>query len=511
MLEFHSARRLSRVAVLMAIFTSTACAVGPDFHRLAAPDVDRYTVEAEPAKTVSTDVKGGEPQAFVAQMDIPGQWWNVFHSRALNDLITRALKANPDIEAARAALQNAKESAAAQRGAFFPSVEATLSPTGQKVGTALASPLASGATLYGLHTAQVSVGYTIDVFGGTRRQVESAEAQAEYQRFQVEAAYLTLSSNVVAAAVAEAALRGQIAATRRLIEIQENSLKLLRDQYDAGQVAQVDVLAQEAALAQTRMMLPPFEKQLAQGRDLLTRLAGEFPSASFDAQFDFSSLDLPQELPLTLPAELVEQRPDVRAAEALLHSATADVGVAVANRLPNITLSADLGVVATSIGQLFTPGAGFWTLAGNIIQPIFEGGALLHRQLAAEAALREAVAQYKGTVLTAFQNVADTLHAIQFDAQTLRAAVDAERAAAKSLEITRAQLALGDVSYLALLNAEQTYQQAVMAKAQALASRYADTAALFQALGGGWWNRPQEGAEVAENKSRTRAGDDAAN
>jgi len=501
MLEFLTPWCARRVAVVTALLTSLGCAVGPDFHRLAAPDVDRYTAEAEPAKTVSTDVKGGEAQAFVEEMDIPGQWWNVFHSQALNDLIVRALKANPDLEAARAALQNARESAAAQRGAFFPTVDGTINPTGQKVGTTLASPLASGATLYGLHTAQVSVGYTVDVFGGTRRQVESSEAQAEFQRFQVEAAYLTLSSNVVAAAVAEAALRGQIAATRRLIEIQEHSLKLLRDQYDAGQVAQVDVLAQEAALAQTRMMLPPIEKQLAQGRDLLARLAGRFPSESFDPHFDFASLDLPQELPLTLPAKLVEQRPDVRAAEALLHSATADVGVAVANRLPNITLSADLGVVATSISQLFAPGAVFWALAANIMQPIFEGGTLLHRQSAAEAALREAAAQYRGTVLTAFQNVADTLHAIQFDAQALSAAVEAERAAAKSLEITRAQLALGDVSYLALLNAEQTYQQAVMAKVQALASRYADTAALFQALGGGWWNRPGVDVEVAEDKS----------
>jgi NodT family efflux transporter outer membrane factor (OMF) lipoprotein len=261
------------------------------------------------------------------------------------------------------------------------------------------------------------------------------------------------------------------------------------------------VLAQEAALAVTRMVLPPLNKQLAQERDLLARLAGRFPSETFDAQFEFASLDLPQELPLSIPAKLVEQRPDVRAAEELLHSATADVGVAVANRLPNITLSADLGSAATAITQLFTPGSGLWALAGNITQPIFEGGTLLHRQLAAEAALSGALAQYRGAVLTAFQNVADTLHAIQSDAEALRAALDAERAAEKSLAITRTQLALGDISYLALLNAEQTYQQAVMAKVQALANRYADTAALFQALGGGWWNRPKSDPEGTPAKS----------
>ena len=486
----------------LAVFAGPlGCAVGPDFHRLAAPEVARYTAEPEPSKTASAEMKGGEAQAVVRQMDIPSQWWTLFHSKALNDLIERALKANPDMEAAQAALRNASEIAAAQRGAFFPSVEASFNPTRQGVPAVLTSPLASGSNIYTLHTAQVSVGYTIDVFGGARRQVESLEAQADYQRFQLEAAYLTLTSNVVSAVVGEAALRGQIAAEKRLIEIQEQCLRLLQQQYDAGQVAEVDVLAQEAALAQTRMMLPPLDKQMAQERDMLARLAGQFPSEVIDAQFDFASLDLPQELPLSLPAKLIEQRPDVRAAEELLHSATADVGVAIANRLPNVTLSADLGSAATAITQLFTPGSGLWALAGSITQPIFEGGTLLHRQLAAEAALSGALAQYRGTVLTAFQNVADTLHAIRCDAEALKAAVDAERAAEKSLAITRTQLALGDISYLALLNAEQTYQQAVMAKVQALANRYADTAALFQALGGGWWNRPKSDPEGAAVKS----------
>jgi NodT family efflux transporter outer membrane factor (OMF) lipoprotein len=405
------------------------------------------------------------------------------------------------MESAQAALRNARESAAAQWGAFFPSVEANFNPTRERVPSTLASPVSSGSNIYTLLTAQISVGYTVDVFGGARRQLESLEAQADYQRFQLEAAYLTLTSNVVVAAVVEAALRGQIAAAKRLIEIQEQSLQLLRQQYDLGQVAEADVLAQEATLAQTRMMLPPLDKQLAQERDLLARLAGQFPSENIDAQFEFASLDLPQELPLSLPAKLVEQRPDVRAAEELLHSATAAVGVAIANRLPNITLSANLGSAATAINQLFTPGSVLWSLTGNITQPIFQGGTLLHRQRAAEAAVSEALAQYRGTVLTAFQNVADTLHAIQCDAEALKAAVDAEHAAEKSLTITRSQLALGAISYLALLSAEQTYQQAVMAKVQALANRYADTAALFQALGGGWWNRPKTEAEEKAGKS----------
>jgi NodT family efflux transporter outer membrane factor (OMF) lipoprotein len=463
--------------------------VGPDFHRPAAPGVDRYTASGLPARTTSADVKGGEAQAFVQDRDIPGQWWTLFHSKALNDLIGQALKANPDLEAAQAALRGAWENVYAQQGAFFPSVEANFNPTRQKIARSLTSPLTSNSNLYSLHTAQVSVAYTIDVFGGTRRQVESLAAQADSQRFQLEAAYLTLTSNVVAGAIEEAALRGQIAAVKRIIEIQSQSLELLRRQYALGQIAQADVVAQEAALAQTQTTLPPLEKQLAQQRDLLARLAGRFPSETLVETFDLSSLELPQELPLSLPSKLVAQRPDVRSAEEQLHTACAEIGVAVANRLPNITLSADLGSVATQVGQLFTPGTGFWALAGNVTQPVFQGGTLLHRQRAAEAAYDQALAQYRGTVLTAFQNVADSLHAVQCDADALKAAVAAEGAAAKSLAIARTQLELGDVSYLALLNAEQTYQQAVTNRVQALANRYADTAALFQALGGGWWNR----------------------
>ncbi len=479
-----------RLAMACAVgMVAAGCAVGPDFHRPIPPGVDRYTNDPAPARTASTDVKGGEAQAFTRDMDIPGEWWKLFHSQALNTIIGQALKANPDLEAAQAALRGARENVYAQQGAYFPSVDANFNPTRQKTGSALTSPLASNANIYSLHTAQVSVAYTIDVFGGNRRQVESLEAQADSQRFELEATYLTLTSNVVAGAIEEAALRGQIAAVKRIIEVQAESLELLARQYALGQIAQADVVAQEAALAQTQTTLPPLERQLAQQRDLLARLAGRFPSETLVEKFELSSLDLPQELPLSLPSKLVAQRPDVRSAEGQLHAASAGIGVAIANRLPNITLSGNVGSVATQVGQLFTSGTGFWALAGNVTQPVFQGGTLLHRQRAAQAAYDQAAAQYRGTVLTAFQNVADALYAIQCDADALKAAVAAETAAAKSLAIARTQLELGDVSYLALLNAEQTYQQAVMSKVQALANRYADTAALFQALGGGWWNR----------------------
>ena len=479
-----------RAAALVWPVLLCACAVGPDFHRPAAPDVSGYAPEPLPAQTASADVAGGEAQRFVHDLDIPGQWWTLFRSEPLNTLIEQALKANPDLQAAQAALRVALENVYAQQGAFYPSVEANFSPSRQKNPTAVLAPtLSSGIPIFNLYTAQVSVSYVPDVFGGTRRQVEALGAQAESQRFQLEATYLTLTSNVVAAAVQEASLRGQIAATQEIIDIESQLLELLRRQYRLGQIAMADVVAQEAALAQTQQTLPPLQKQLAQQRNALTALAGRFPSEEVGERFELSTLQLPQDLPVSLPSRLVEQRPDIRAAEASLHSASAEIGVAIANRLPNITLTASDGTTAAQLDRLFTPGTGFWTLAASLTQPIFQGGTLLHRQRGAEAAYDQALAQYRSTLITAFQNVADALRALQSDADALQAAVRAERAAADSLDIARRRVALGQASYLSLLNAQQTYQTARINLVQAQASRYADTAALFQALGGGWWNR----------------------
>jgi NodT family efflux transporter outer membrane factor (OMF) lipoprotein len=476
--------------VLAALLLLAGCAVGPNFHRPAPPAVGGYTPEPLAMETAAADVAGGAAQHFVGDRDIQGEWWHLFGLEPLNELIAQALKANPDLQAAQAALRVAQENIAAQRGAYFPSIEASFSPSRQKNPTGSVAPTAaSGTPIFSLYTAQVSVSYVPDVFGGTRRQVESLTAQGDAQRFQLEATYLTLTANVVAAAVQEASLRAQIAATQEIVGIESELLALLRRQSALGQIAQADVVAQEAALAQTEQSVFPLQKQLVQERDLLAALAGRFPSEAPAERFDLATLQLPQELPLSLPAKLVEQRPDVRAAEANLHAASAQIGVAVANRLPNITLSASDGSTATRLGGLFTPGNGFWSLAASLTQPIFTGGSLLHRQRAAEAAYDQAAAQYRGAVITAFQNVADTLRALAIDADALQAAVRAEHAAAESLDIARRRVQLGQASYLSLLNAQQTYQQARISLVQAQSSRFADTAALFQALGGGWWNR----------------------
>jgi NodT family efflux transporter outer membrane factor (OMF) lipoprotein len=465
--------------------------VGPDFERPAAPDVSGYTSAPLAQQTASSDVAGGEAQRFVQGLDIPGQWWTLLHSAALNTLIEEALNNNPTLPAAEAALRQARENVYAAEGAFFPTAVVSYSPSSNKTATGVTfTGASSGSPYFTLHTAQVVVAYAPDVFGGTRREVESLAATAEFQRFQLEAAYLTLTSNVVAAAVQEASLRGQIAATEEIIKIQTGSLDILRKQFELGQVAGADVAAVEATLAQAQATLPPLQKQLAVQRDLLTALIGRLPSQERAEKFNLASLQLPQEVPLSLPSKLVEQRPDIQSAEAQVHSASAAIGVAVAARLPQFTLTGNAGTTANQINQLFiTPGTAFWTVAGNVAQTVFDAGTLLHKQRAAEAAFDQAAAMYRSTVITAFQNVADSLHALQSDAETLKAAYAAERAASKSLEIARRQLQLGAIGYLGLLTAENTYNTALLALVQAQAARYADTAALFQALGGGWWNR----------------------
>ena len=503
------AMAFARMATGLVCNLLAACAVGPDYQKPPAPEVTGYTPKPLVHHTVSAESKSGAAQHFVQDLDIPGQWWEIFHSRALHNLIEDALKHNPDVQAAQAGLRVARETTEAQKGAFAPQIAGGYNSYTQKVSSVVSPPgniVSPGSTFIGpylrLHTAQVDVSYTPDVFGLVRREVESDEALAAVQHFQVEATYLTLTSNVVAGAIQEASLRAQLAATKKIIAIETDLLRLLRVQKKLGQVAEADVALQEAALAQAQETLPPLEKQLAQQRDLLTALAGRYPSEEVAEKFTLESLRFPRELPVSLPSKLVEQRPDVQAASASLHSASALIGVAVANRLPVISLTSNLSTSWTELAQLFTPPANAYLLTAAVAQPIFDGFTLYHKQKAAEAAYDQADAQYRSTVIMAFQNVADTLHAIEADARALKAAVAAENAAKKSLDIVRNQAHLGQLNVLAVLNAEQTYQQALLTRVQDEANRYADTAALFQALGGGWWNRedvpPQEPLDLAD-------------
>lgn len=485
------------------------CAVGPDYARPTLPLAGSFT--KLPVVTSSTNLPGGAAQRFVATQQVKRDWWTLFGSPELDALVAKAFAANPTLDAARASLRAARENVDAQRGLFFPTVQGSYSPTRTKIAGNLGgnSPGAQGdgsvistttntsagaggtapfnaPVIYNFHTAQLTVGFVPDVFGANRRQVESLDAQANYQQFELEAAYTTLASNVVGAAIQEALLRAQIANTEAIVAANIQSVELVRRQWKAGFASRLDVSLQEGALAQSQQGLPPLHRQFEQTRNLLRALAGGAPDLDLVESFELTSLHLPEDLPLSLPSEVVEQRPDVRAAEEQLHSASALVGVATANRLPQFSIDGTLGGGASHFSQMFWSSGTFFNLAANLTQPIFDGGVLKHRQRAAQETLSQATAQYRSTVLTAFQNVADTLHALASDADALHIAAEVERAAQTSRDLIRRQLGRGYVDRLALINAEQTLRQASLNVSQAHATRLGDTAALFQALGGGW-------------------------
>lgn len=486
----HLAQTARGVLISALALAVSGCAVGPNFSPAPAPDVNGYVRGKLTSPTGGPDGPRVTAQHFVSGAQVSARWWAAFRSQPLNDLIRDAVDHNPSLQAAEAAIKVAKYNALAQRGLFFPQVTGN-STTSQiltsNAGSVFGADLDSvPQTGYSLVTHQLTVSFVPDVWGANFRAVENLDALTEQQMFQLEAAYLTLTSNVVTAAIQEASLRGQIAATQRIIGIERRLLGILKRQHELGQVARADVLAQEAALAQAEQLLPPLEKQLVQQRDLLTALAGQLSANEVAQTFELARLKLPKNLPISLPSKLVDQRPDVRAAEAAMHAASAQVGVAIAARLPNFTLSANGGSSAYNWAQSFTPGTGFYTLAASATAPIFDGFTLYHKQKAAEAALEQAEAQYRSTVITAFQNVADALRALQADAKAMKAAVHAEEAAKASLDVVETQLNQGQVNQLAVLNAQQTYLTASIVRVQSEANRLSDTAALFMALGGGW-------------------------
>jgi NodT family efflux transporter outer membrane factor (OMF) lipoprotein len=472
----------------MAMLSVPVCGcVGPNFVPAPAPDVKGYL----PGKLASPNPGPGGPrvagQHFVTGAEISARWWAAFRSEPLNDLVRQAVDHNPTVQSAESAIKVAYYNALAQRGLWFPQVGANYTPSQQQIsGASTSGPGGQVPSVFSLHTAQVTVGFVPDVWGANFRAVENLDAVTEQNLFMLEAAYLTLTTNVVTAAIQEASLRGQIAATQRIIVIERRLLDHLKRQLNFGQVAQADVLLQEAALAQAEELLPPLEKALALQRDLLTALAGQLSADEIMQKFDLAHLKLPANLPVSLPSKLVDRRPDVRAAEASMHAASALIGVAIAARLPNFTISGNAGSTAFTLAELFTPGTNFYVIAASATQPIFEGFTLYNKQKAAEAALEQAEALYRTAVITAFQNVADALRALQSDARAIKAAVHAEQTAKASLDIIETQLNAGQVNELAVLNAQQTYLTASIIRVQTEATRLADTAALFMALGGGW-------------------------
>jgi NodT family efflux transporter outer membrane factor (OMF) lipoprotein len=530
---------------LVVLALTTGCTVGSDFTVPNPPDVQRLT----PLPLSGRIVAGGEVQRFAHDRDIPGEWWSLFRSRQLTDLMERALRDNHDLKSAQAALRVARANYEAQKGALFPVINLNETSSRQKVATAdLAAPTVSGSPFYTLHTGQLTISYIPDVFGGIRRQVEAATAQAELQQFMLEASYLTLTSNIALAAIQEASLNAQIRETESAIKDE----KLLAEGEGFApafsSASARDWAALRAAIAQAEQTIPLLRKQLAAQHDLLIALSGQFAGSGLAKHFSLARLWLPRELPVALPSQIVEQRPDVRAAQSNLHAAGALVGVAIANRIPLFNLSGNIGRTSGEIGNLFnpTPQFLFWTVAGSVAQTIFDGFTLEQRQRAAEAGWEQAAEQYRSTVVTAFQNVADVLQAIELDARSRDKAIAALSAAKENLCLTvagfvgyngmgkpedyrnlsgissddaqlKARIAqnfgewwrrvctpdstLKDKlskeskdkkdapSGIDVLTSEQLYLATRLSLMIARATQYMDVVALFQALGGGWWNR----------------------
>jgi NodT family efflux transporter outer membrane factor (OMF) lipoprotein len=486
----------------------TACAVGPDFHPPEAPKIadarHPYTPASMPATTVAGPAAGDVPQRLVDGQDLSATWWEAFHSPALNALVQSALAQSPTVVAAQATLRQAEENYRADYGSrVFPSVTGQLSATRQRFALAQSAEVPAGST-GNLFTAGLDLSYTLDVVGGNRRELEGVRAAIDYQRFQVEATWLSLTSSVVATAIQEASLRAQLQVTREVVDTENKTLAVIVRQVQLGALGRSAALQQQTLIAQAQAQIPALEKTLAQTRHQLAVLAGRLPGDDGLPTFDIDSLTLPRELPVSVPSALVRQRPDVRASEAQLHQASAQIGVATANLYPQITLSASVDRQSLKLDRLFDTGTTGWSLAAGLVQPIFNGGALQAKKRAAVAAYDAAQAQYQSTVLNAFLGVANALRAIDTDAESVRANGEAERLANESLDLVTRQYQLGAVSYLASLDAQRSYLSTRVALVQARAARFTDTAALFQALGGGWWNAPDAVASAASASAPAR-------
>lgn len=480
-------RPVSSILGLLIFFLITSCAVGPDFKTPPMPAIKGYTEKPLPKKTTTANSKGGNAQYFNLGQDIPGDWWALFHSAALDCLVRIGIANSPNLQSAEAALRVAKQNLRVAVGnGLFPAIDAAFSAEQQRFSDNQIGQ--NGNSIFTLYNATLSLSYNLDVFGGIRRQIESVAARVDFQQFKLQAAYVTLTSNIVTTAITEASLREQISATKELVKAQQQLLELLRKQFQLGAISRVDVLTQESEVAQTMATLPPLETDLSRARHALAALVGSFPSEMHVPEFDLDQLVLPADLPVSIPCNLIRQRPDIRQQEALLHEASAKVGVATANLLPKFTITGTYGFSSENLGDLFSSGSNIWSIMGEVMQPVFHGGALIAERRAAIATFQQIFADYKQTVVTAVQNVADVLRALEMDALELKAQTQAEKAAFETLKITRAQYHLGGANYLNVFIAQRQYQTAKINRIRAQAARYADTAALFQALGGGWWN-----------------------
>jgi NodT family efflux transporter outer membrane factor (OMF) lipoprotein len=484
----HSSIRLAAALLL----TLAGCTVGPDFLRPEAPPEAHYGKNGDPATTIAAD---SVAQRFAPGEAVAAEWWRLFNSPKIDAIIAAATAANPTLQAAQASLRQSQYNLRAGYGVFFPAVAADLGAARQRY-----SPLKVGqdvpSSIFSLFTVSASVSYAVDVFGGERRAVEGLSATVDAQQDAALAAYLALSSNVVNTVIAKAAYSAELEATRQIIDVEHEQVKLARDQADAGTAPYSSVLSIESQLDASEATIPGLEQKITQADDLLATLVGRTPAEFDPPEIAFSELALPRDLPVSLPSDLVRQRPDILAAEAGLHQASAAIGVATAALLPSLTLNASYGANNTAANDLFAHDARFWSLGADITAPLFEGGTLWFRRKAAIAGFEQSAAQYRQTVLSAFAQVADTLRALGHDAETLEAQDHALDAAQEALRLVNANYAAGLANYTNVLIADGQFHQAQIADLEARAVRYQDTVALFAALGGGWWNADAKSASV---------------
>ncbi len=484
-------------AVLLCL--AQGCAVGPDFVRPAAPQDQRYTTGAMPTETMPAD---GRAQKFKPGGEIAADWWRLFNSHELDAAVKETIANNPSLQAAQASLRQSRDILRAGYGVFYPQIDAGFAASRVKT-TSAESGGRTPSGIFNLFTLSGTVSYALDVFGGERRAVEGLGAQVDFQHAAVLAAYITLSGNAVNAMIARAGYQEQIRATEEIISFQRDQLKITEAQAQAGLVPYANLLSLQSQVAALEATLPPLRQKLNQTEHLLATLAGRTPAEWAPPAVALADLMLPADLPVTLPSEMVRQRPDILAAEAQLHSASAEIGVATAALFPSFTLNGSYGVGSNASNTLFKNGSSFWGLGANVTAPLFHGGTLWYKRKAAIEGYQQSLAVYRETVLSSFAQVADTLRALEHDAELVHAQSEAYRASEEALRLITANYQAGTANYVQVLIANGQYQQAKIGHLQAQAQRLQDTVALFVSLGGGWWNADEKDGDAALGKEHS--------
>lgn len=478
-------RRPRHACLALSLLLSSACTVGPDFSRPAAPTQQSYVRDG----VTDTVAAQGQVQRFLPGAQVSPDWWRFFGSASLDALVAQAIAQNMTLQGAEASLRRSQDTLMAGYGVFYPHLDAHLGASRER-SAPIQQGLTTAGSIFNVMTLSGTISYTLDVFGGERRAVEGLQAQVDQQNWVTQATYLTLTANVVNTAIARAAYAAQIEATQQLIELQKQQLQSTEAQVRSGTQPYSASLSVKSLIASNEALLPALKQKISQAEHLLATLEGMTPSQAVLPDMALTGLSLPKDLPVSLPSELVRQRPDILAAQAQLHQASADIGVATAAMFPSFSLTGTYGTAGSSTGSLFAGAGRFWSVGPSVDIPVFEGGRLWYGRQAAIDAYQQASANYRQVVLEAFAQVADALKALEFDAQAVQKQAEAQATAQEALTLLQANYRSGLVTYLELLAADVQLHQVNIAYLQALAQRYQDTVGLFVALGGGWWNRP---------------------